>query len=1138
MNELSASQKVRIQKPDDDDSHQSSSSAPAASVDRSQISFGIENEKSHHGSTSTTFSTGSTLSSSSERGTESSASSSGVATMSSTDHLPLACSTISGANLGSNLISISNMSGSTSSSSNPSPTLVPLNLESFEDRISPKKENDYAPGVFSSKTMTPSSPNELSGSRLGHPDSSKRSYSRASSGKNSPPATSPLPPSVSPVPSSVAESAKDMICVPLRMIVSQNRRRYQSDGFNLDLTYITDRVIAMGYPADTAESLYRNNMKHIVKFLEKFHPGKYRVFNLRGQYAYDEKNFHYRVVSYEMKDHHPPRLELMAPFCREVHDHLSSDPTNVVAVHCKAGKGRTGVMICAYLYYIGFFENPRQIMDYYSIVRTHNNKGVTIPSQRRYVYYFAHLRDKKLNYIPLKVELVGVYLEKPPRTGGLLKKGAFTLRVANGDVDVFHGLDLCISNEQYDEEEEIWKKNPVPHGEDSYDPNNPQPGKDCISRRCYGWTVPSNKRVFLEGDIRVDIMKSSHIKPIPFFSGKADKLGHIWFNTMFTCPGFCGGAYIHGDEAYPYPDKGATIVTKSVKLRSPLIEDTVANEILPKSGSVSEKQKTPKISTSSSSVPSSPPCHKLNLSNAMQIKQGNLDKEEIQPSSVPTYAVAPPSTRNNSRTPSIEHRKSSKNALRLNGVAKKLAEALESKKPLRQCDRSSAAQEAKCERWNSQDGGLGFRSKLAESTKPTRASLDYVTDSHECYNSIEEIIVRKPPGLDAHCPEETLKDLYPNGNAPRYNIEEMLRNAFRKDLISDKYNERRLSQPSEGNVVPKAEVPEIRPEIGGPFCLMRKPHEHVTTYPVMEIDRAHKNKEIDTGFKIHIITKCVDENCPGDVQLAENFIAVTRKKQADKDMRKQETMRGKKYAEEARRHKIEKQSSGVAENDNSDDVPPAENPEQLFRSDPRFSDPHLKKYFFRQRVTSVSKHPSYHHHCSLRESNIQNCKRKGCVQRQQEISSLTDRPTFELSRTSPSLLDQENEDEDPYEIPTMTMTSPTDPDTSITPAIHGRCATISTTTTDMAKELETITGKQAQRSRSARTSEKVNKKESMTSNNSTQSENLEDSHPTDCSWISSSTSSSCRSLDGSSQSSNSESDNGTIRRPADSFSGI
>lgn len=33
------------------------------------------------------------------------------------------------------------------------------------------------------------------------------------------------------------------------------------------------------------------------------------------------------------------------------------------------------------------------------------------------------------------------------------------------------------------------------------------------------------------------------------------KIGHIWFNTMFSCPGFCGGgSYVHGDEAFPYPE--------------------------------------------------------------------------------------------------------------------------------------------------------------------------------------------------------------------------------------------------------------------------------------------------------------------------------------------------------------------------------------------------------------------------------------------------------------------------------------------------------------------------------------------------------------------------------------------------------
>lgn len=34
---------------------------------------------------------------------------------------------------------------------------------------------------------------------------------------------------------------------------------------------------------------------------------------------------------------------------------------------------------------------------------------------------------------------------------------------------------------------------------------------------------------------------------------------------------------------------------------------------------------------------------------------------------------------------------------------------------------------------------------------------------------------------------------------------------------------------------------------------------------------------------------------------------------------------------------------------------------QSFQDDPRMGDPHLKKYFFRQRITSKSKHPSVHY---------------------------------------------------------------------------------------------------------------------------------------------------------------------------------
>jgi phosphatidylinositol-3,4,5-trisphosphate 3-phosphatase and dual-specificity protein phosphatase PTEN len=47
------------------------------------------------------------------------------------------------------------------------------------------------------------------------------------------------------------------MAIAIRSLVSKKKVRYVEDGFDLDLTYITDRIIALGAPSEGSEAAYR-----------------------------------------------------------------------------------------------------------------------------------------------------------------------------------------------------------------------------------------------------------------------------------------------------------------------------------------------------------------------------------------------------------------------------------------------------------------------------------------------------------------------------------------------------------------------------------------------------------------------------------------------------------------------------------------------------------------------------------------------------------------------------------------------------------------------------------------------------------------------------------------------------------------
>ena len=96
------------------------------------------------------------------------------------------------------------------------------------------------------------------------------------------------------------------------------------------------------------------------------------------------------IGHFPMMDHNPAPIKLIFLLCLDVLAFISQDPENMIAMHCKAGKGRTGLAISCYLVFMEGCDSPYDAVQKFNSRRTRDHKGLSIASQIRYIHYFDH----------------------------------------------------------------------------------------------------------------------------------------------------------------------------------------------------------------------------------------------------------------------------------------------------------------------------------------------------------------------------------------------------------------------------------------------------------------------------------------------------------------------------------------------------------------------------------------------------------------------------------------------------------------------------------------------------------------------------------------------------------------------------
>lgn len=168
---------------------------------------------------------------------------------------------------------------------------------------------------------------------------------------------------------------------------------------------------------------YRNPLDSLVNFLDNKHGQDWCIWEFRAEgTGYPDSAVSHRIHHYPWPDHHPPPFALiptimgsMRNWLQRLDDEDDSEgqkPQRVAVVHCKAGKGRSGTVACAYMISEQGWKADEALARFTERrMRVGFGAGVSIPSQLRWVGYIDRwVNSMSKKYVERPVEIMEIHV--------------------------------------------------------------------------------------------------------------------------------------------------------------------------------------------------------------------------------------------------------------------------------------------------------------------------------------------------------------------------------------------------------------------------------------------------------------------------------------------------------------------------------------------------------------------------------------------------------------------------------------------------------------------------------------------------------------------------------------------------------